>query len=309
MKKLVFIVVGVLVLSVACVYIFIPRTITVERVEKVGCNAAPIFRIMRDEQKWVDWWPDRDRATPGAYSYNGYQYRPTKLSYYNVDVSMTGPSSEVTGRISVIPVSKDSTVLQWVCSLPEAENIFERIKYFRLAGSLGSDIGNILSRAAAFLGVQKNLYGVTFREGSTTDTYLAAMRIMFPAYPTTKETYGMIGSIQAYIRENGAKQTSYPIMNIDHIDSGWRTTVSVPTDIPLKGKGPVYFMRLIPAKFLIADVQGGDSTVEAAVKGMNNYILDYRRTVMAMPYRTLVTDRIEQPDTSKWLTRIYCPVF
>ena len=216
---------------------------------------------------------------------------------------------DVTGRFSMIPVSKDSTVLQWECTLPAAKSIFERLKYSRLAGSLGSDIDTIVARAGAFFGVQKNVYGVAFREGSTTDTYLAAMRIMFPAYPTTKETYGMIGGIQAYMRESGAKQTSYPIMNIDHIDSGWRTTVSVPTDIPLKGKGPVYFMRLIPAKFLIADVQGGDSTVEAAVKEMNNYILDYRRTVMAMPYRTLVTDRIAQPDTSKWLTRIYCPIF
>jgi hypothetical protein len=196
-----------------------------------------------------------------------------------------------------------------VCSFPAAKSIFERLRSYRSASSLGSDIENILSRAGAFLGVQKNVYGVAFREGTTTDTYLAAMRTVFPAYPSTKDIYGMIGGIKAYMRACGARQTSYPIMNIDHIDSGWRTTVSVPTDIPLKGKGPVYFMRLIPAKFLIADVQGGDSTVEAAVKGMNNYILDYRRTVMAMPYRTLVTDRIAQPDTSKWLTTIYCPIF
>lgn len=309
MKKLVFIVAGILVLSVVCVYFFIPRTISVVRVEKVGCNAAPVFRFIRDEQKWAGWWPDRDGAMPGSYSYNGYHYRLTKLSYYNADVLLTGQSAEVTGRISVIPVSKDSTVLQWECSFPAAKNIFERVRFYWRAGSLGSDIGNILSRAGAFLGVQKNVYGVAFREGTTSDTYLAAMRCVFPAYPTTKDTYGMIGGIQAYIRENGARQTNYPIMNIDHIDSGWRTTVSVPTDIPLKGKGAVYFMRLIPAKFLIADVQGGDSTVEAAVKGMNTYIADYRRTVMAMPYRTLVTDRMAQPDTSKWMTTIYCPIF
>ena len=309
MKKLVFIVAGILVLSVACVYIFIPRTITVERVENLSCNAAPVFRFIRDEQKWAGWWPDRGGARSGSYSYNGYQYRLTKLSYYNAEMRLTGPSAELTGRISVIPVSKDSTVLQWVCSFPPAKNIFERLRFFWRAGSLGSDMGKILSRAGVFFGVQKNVYGVAFREGTTTDTYLAAMRSVFENYPTTKDTYGMIRSIQAYMRESGARQTNYPIMNIDHIDSGWRTTVSVPTDIPLKGKGPVYFMRLIPAKFLIADVQGGDSTVEAAVKGMNNYILDYRRTVMAMPYRTLVTDRMAQPDTSKWMTTIYCPIF
>ncbi|MBS1606562.1 MAG: hypothetical protein JST42_28150 [Bacteroidetes bacterium] len=309
MKKLVFIVVGVLVLSVACVYIFIPRTITVVRAVGVSCNAAPIFRIITDEKKWAGWWPNGGRTIPGTYSYNGYQYRLTKLSYYNVDVRLTGQPVEVTGRISVIPVSKDSTVLQWACSFPEAKNLIERLTYYRKAGALGGDIGNVLSRAAAFFGVQKNVYGVAFREGTTTDTYLAAMRKVLPAYPTTKDTYGMIGSIQAYMRVCGAKQTSYPIMNIEHIESGWRTTVSVPTDIPLKGNGTVYFMRLIPAKFLIADVRGGDSTVEAAVQGMNNYILDYRRTVMAMPYRTLVTDRIAEPDTSKWLTTIYCPIF
>jgi hypothetical protein len=30
---------------------------------------------------------------------------------------------------------------------------------------------------------------------------------------------------------------------------------------------------------------------------------------MAIPYQSLVTDRMKEPDTMKWLTRLYVPVF
>jgi len=42
---------------------------------------------------------------------------------------------------------------------------------------------------------------------------------------------------------------------------------------------------------------------------MNQYFADHNRTSMAIPFSYLITNRSEQPDTLKWITKIYAPVF
>jgi hypothetical protein len=41
---------------------------------------------------------------------------------------------------------------------------------------------------------------------------------------------------------------------------------------------------------------------------MNNYISDYGRTIVAIPFASLITDRRLEPDSAKWVTRIYWPL-
>ena len=305
MKKWIVIVFGVLLLSIVCIYVLIPGTVLIERVEPVKCNATSAFTFFNSEQKWTKWWPGQEGVS------GGYRFRLQSLYYLNVDIKISGEEMDVSSRMSVIPVRNDSILLQWTCRVPTSPNPVQRVLRYRAAKRLSGSMQDILTGAGAFLGKQENVYGVAFREGSTSDTYLVALRKNFTDYPSTREIYDMIGIMQAYIKESGARQTSYPIMNVDRPDSSgkWRMTVAVPTDRALEKKGDIYFMRLIPAKFLIADVKGGEMTVMNGVEGMNNYIRDYRRTVMAMPYRALITDRMAEPDTSRWETRLYCPIF
>jgi hypothetical protein len=42
---------------------------------------------------------------------------------------------------------------------------------------------------------------------------------------------------------------------------------------------------------------------------MDQYFKDYNRVAMAIPFEYLITDRLKVPDTSKWVTKIYCPVY
>jgi hypothetical protein len=37
-------------------------------------------------------------------------------------------------------------------------------------------------------------------------------------------------------------------------------------------------------------------------------VQDHQRVAPAIPFQSLVTDRTKQPDTSKWVTRLYWPI-
>ena len=91
-------------------------------------------------------------------------------------------------------------------------------------------------------------------------------------------------------------------------DSTFETMVAIPVNKKLEGNGTISFSRFVPWKVLTAEVIGGNKTVEEALKQMKVLISDYQISSMAIPFESLVTDRSQQPDTSKWVTNIYTPV-
>ena len=59
---------------------------------------------------------------------------------------------------------------------------------------------------------------------------------------------------------------------------------------------------------MTGEVTGGQKEIEEAQKQMELYITDYQRSIIAIPFQMLITDRTREPDSSKWITRIYFPV-
>jgi ABC-type spermidine/putrescine transport system permease subunit I len=66
---------------------------------------------------------------------------------------------------------------------------------------------------------------------------------------------------------------------------------------------------MVKGSFMVTEVLGGDSTISKASHNMEQYFQDFRRTSMAMNFTMLVTDRQLQPDSSKWITKLYHPVY
>jgi hypothetical protein len=59
---------------------------------------------------------------------------------------------------------------------------------------------------------------------------------------------------------------------------------------------------------LTGEVTGGQKQIEEADRQMQLYIMDYQRSIIAIPFQMLITDRTKEPDSTKWITRIYYPV-
>ena len=59
---------------------------------------------------------------------------------------------------------------------------------------------------------------------------------------------------------------------------------------------------------LVTEVKGGKAEINKAYKQIMNYMADHSRTPPAIPFESLVTDRRNEPDSNKWITRIYYPV-
>jgi hypothetical protein len=134
---------------------------------------------------------------------------------------------------------------------------------------------------------------------------------MMSVYPATPDVYRLIDTLKTYIAAHQAHQPGPAIMNVTKLGDGqYQLMVAVPTDRVLPGNNKdIFFRKMLPILFVVGEVKGGDKTVVQAFDQMNNYFQDYKRTAMAIPFAALITDRIKEPDTTKWLTRIYAPVY
>ena len=168
----------------------------------------------------------------------------------------------------------------------------------------------ILTNMDHYLSNRDHIYGMHIEKISTTDTFLVALKSTHNVYPTTKDVYTLINTLKKYIAAQGAEITNAPIMNVTQRESAlYELMVAVPTNKALQPSGDILYRRMVPGNFMSAEIKGGDATVKEAMWQMHLFMTDYERTVMAIPYAKLVTDRSMEPDTSKWVTRIYQPSF
>jgi hypothetical protein len=310
MKKWVFLVCTVLFVAVFCFYLLIPTDLTVTRIVPASCKANVAFRMVAQQGNWDRWWPgDKD-----SFRYKGLEYDLTKVSYQLINVRIRKEGTGYDSRLAVLPVGKlDSMYLQWECPLQGAMNPFTRIRQYRLAREIARDMSEILDSLSRFLGRKENIYGAAILRGTTMDSTLVTTQAVFGGYPSTADIYGLLNQLKGYIKVEGAVQVDAPMMHVESLHNGkdsFQLMVAIPVDRKLPGKGPIDFKRLAPGTpFLIVDVEGGEYTVNNALKGLQQYILDYQKTVMAIPYQSLLTDRSREPDSSKWKTRIYYPIF
>jgi hypothetical protein len=88
----------------------------------------------------------------------------------------------------------------------------------------------------------------------------------------------------------------------------YQTMVAIPVNKPLPGRGPILAKRMVPGNILVAEVRGGTAAVEEGFRQLDAYVSEHRTRPPGLPFQSLVTDRRTEPDTSKWITRLYYPI-
>jgi effector-binding domain-containing protein len=85
--------------------------------------------------------------------------------------------------------------------------------------------------------------------------------------------------------------------------------LALPVNKILPDEGPFAFKRMVRGLILVAEIKGGPSTIENAFQVFKTYVEDHNYTEIALPFQSLITDRQAEPDTAKWVTKLYYPVY
>jgi hypothetical protein len=243
-----------IILLIASVYIFIPSDLAVSKVELVQCNVNSANKYLGDGSQWGRWWPGvggRSISAGRGYEYGGVEYRMPGMFRHLMEVQILTPDSSIHSRIGIVGFADnlDSTALQWEFHLDAGWSPIGRIRQYRKAKELRSDITHILSALRTFLENKEKVYGIRIQEVSTTDSFLVAMRATYPVRPSTADITAHIQNLRAIIAREGARETGNPMVNITVVKKDqYDLMAAIPTNRELKPAKAIFSRKLVHGK-------------------------------------------------------------
>jgi hypothetical protein len=313
MKKLLIFLFTFLAIVFISIYYLIPDNLDISEISYVNCNLNGAFRMISEQNDWERWWPktnsEESDFVENRFFYNGFTYHLSQKFYNAVEISVSNQDISMESRINIIEINVDSVVLLWKGTLFTTRNPITKISRYRQAEDIKNDMRALLSQLKSFLNKKENIYGHDMFITMSKDSTMVAIKDQTTGYPSVANIYDLISNLKKYIADENATENNFPMLHIKKLgDSLFETMVAIPVNKQLPGKGPIFFSRFVPWKVLTAEVKGGTHTVDEALREMKVYMSDYHLSAMAIPFQSLITNRSEEPDTSKWITRIYTPV-
>jgi DNA-directed RNA polymerase subunit L len=315
MKKLFISVSALVVVALMGIYVFIPAKITFSKVIYIKTKVNIANRFLMDESKWGKWFPsDSVNNPPAAPGKNIYKYKDYFYSIENTmmnlgEVSITDNHTLLKSLINIISINGDSVGIEWKSKIPESSNPVNRIRNYKKAKELQNSMADILKHLQTFLEKKENVYGLDIIEMKVTDTLFISIKYKSAAYPSIPTIYSLIKNLREYILKEGAEETNYPIMNIIQDSDSFRTIIAIPINKIILEENNFVLKRMVPGKILVTEVTGGNFTTGNALKQLDMYRDDNHLSSPALPFQSLVTDRSREPDTAKWVTKIYYPIY
>lgn len=298
-----------LLVSTASVYFFIPAKQNFSYATIITNTKDGASRIILDENKWQYWWPGK-KENDTIYSYKNYNYRIRRVMLNSLDITVFNTTDSSKGSLQITESGIDSAGLIWTSAFNFSANPLERLIQYKRSYEIKSNIRNFLNDLTNYFDKQENIYGMKVVEGRVTDSSLISVKETFPHYPTTEEIYAMVQSLRDYIHKKGGEESNYPMLNVHFTGAGrYETIVAIPTRKDLPSEGKFLLKKMILGYILKAEVKGGIYTVMRGEKELENYANDHKKMSPAIPFETLVTNRLQEKDTTKWITGLYYPVF
>jgi hypothetical protein len=287
-------------------YVLIPDVKTVNSSIYIHTNYNNVLRSLQEKDKWEKWWNENP--------INELKYESSNFllanSFLNIaEISIQEEDSAAKSLITVLQLNRDSSIVEWKYNFRAAEaskNKFTR--YFR-SKDLKKHFEQKLNDLKTFVENPVNIYGLNIKQEKVKNSSLVSIRTILKAYPSTEEIYTLVDQLKEYIQESGAEQMDYPMMHVMQVKEGYEIMVAIPVNKNLPAKGNIQPKRMVLGNILVAEVSGGNERVRKGLMEFDKYINDYSKTSPAIPFASLVTDRRQEPDTSKWLTKLYYPVF
>lgn len=301
-------------LFVLCCIIFISVCIIIKpvfyKVILINTNQINANKYLTDENNWSKWWPNKDsNSTLGAtHTYNKNSYSVIWKLINGDSILIKNNAVSIKSVLSIFPVNGDTVAIEWKGSATGTGNPIKNFKNYLQVKKIEKDAGDLLQNMKAFLESNEKIYGLRIDQLQVKDTLLAAIKYSSKNYPSTSEIYDLINKLKNYISAEGAIETDYPMLHVIQGSGYFATMVAIPVNKLLPTKNNFLFRRMVPGKILVTDVKGGPYTADHAVKQLELFMNDYHLVAPAIPFQSLVTDRSKEPDTTKWITRIYYPV-
>jgi len=276
----------------------------------IPAPATAILRRIGQPGNMATWWPGPPASDSGR-TFGEGDYRFVEAYVGSISLSVRHGSLPTDLSIGAAG-STSATTLTLTANTRLSANPWVRLRETLAHGTVRADLEALLLQLAGRFANPDDLYRFHIEKQQVRDATLVSLKQDFDHYPGTEEVYALIARVRTHIAGKGARETNHPMLNIYPQEGGRRLTaqVAVPTDRELPAEGPFLLKRMLPGgNSLMAEGRGGRSRVDSCLQALEDYVRDRNVMSPAIPFQSLVTDRTVEKDSTRWVTRVYYPVF
>jgi hypothetical protein len=312
MKQTFAVVISVVILFLGVVYLLLPNKPIVAVSVKANARQACVQRILSNKTYNSKWLPKEGKQISGnefllddctfTFVYDNFQNNSITVKYKDINAS----------SMIYTEAARDSSFAILNFNFANTKNPFARISNYFDHKHIESTAHKLLTGLQSFLAKTETVYGVKMKQNILKDSTLIAIKSSSKNYPSVLEIYKNIDILKSFANTNGAKETNPPMLNIyKDGGNGYAFMVALPIDKSLNNSGNIIAKRMLAGGNILesGEIRGGFYTVDNLLKELENFKADINGMSPAIPFQSLVTDRSKETDTSKWVTKLYYPVF
>lgn len=300
MKKIFVAVVCIIVLLIACIYLFIPSQVRIHKNLALKQNSLAVSRAFSERDKWKKWW----KQSEIKYHEENFTLQAQMINRYKISLD---PAIKP-ATIQVIDLIGDSCQIIIQTDFPKTRNLIERIKYFLRGNELNDALNAQLLSVKQFAENDENIYGIKIKEAKVKDSVLLSTRKEFDHEPTVQEVYDLINALRNYIKSQDAVETNHPMLHVEFSQNKQDVMVAIPLNKSIPETSSFRIKRMVLGNILETEVRGGPNTIKKGMEELENYRADHNKVAPAISFEQLITDRSKQNDTTKWITKLYYPI-
>ena len=310
MKKIVAAIVLIIIILVTAIYILIPATLIVTSVSTINVteNAYRKF-IIDNAANWQKWWPSSTKNS-GNLKYNQYQFKVINKNINVLEVAAINDQDTIYTKLILASLKTDTINVIWTTHFTTGNNPLRKVQTYQKAKEIKIYFTELLNSMKKFLENDEAIYSFKIEKTKVSDPLLLSSKFKTHNYPTTTEIYKVIKELKDQIVLKDIKETGNPMLHVRMLDSSnYETMVAIPINKEILFDNKFAIKKMILGNLLVTDVKGGVANIQKAYDALDTYILDHRLISPAMPYESLITNRILESDTSKWESKVYYPIF
>lgn len=312
MKKLFYLILAFIAVLFLCIHLIIPGR--VHELKKIAVHApeSAILNYLIMKKGWKKWWPNKngiDRKDSSTFTYKGVSFKIDKSTLTEITLMVTDGDKKFPSVIRISPGNGLSNNILWSFTYSTSNNPVKRFIQFERSRELAKYSGELLGQFREFIETDENIYGIKIEYAKVQDSLVVSRKIIAEQYPDTREVYRMIEGLRSYAKHHKIEKRGLPMLNVTQSgEKEFHVTVALPVSKRAPESKDIRYKQMVLGNILVTEVRGGTHTVQQAMAQLKQYIHDNRHTSPAIPFQVLVTDRQAEPDTSRWISRLYYPI-
>lgn len=265
------------------------------------------LRQLPDTVLWKLWWPWA--ANGGSENQPEGLIELKGLSETQLVLNWKENGLTIPVLVSLASNGNDSTVLMWSAAWDAGASPIARISEFARSRRLRNDMQTLLGAFSLYASNPEHAYGFKPVFTKVTDTLLISTKSSFTSEPSINEVYDLFGSLEKYVAAKGATVKGNPMYHVTASGNTFEVMAALPISNLIEESPTYRIKRMVDGHLLVAEVKAGPEKLKNLFRQFEQYKNDYQLTSPAIPYLQPITNRLQNPDTTQWITRMCYPIF